>query len=528
MGNYKGRSPTLSLAALAVATALVLSGVGYAQELLPPGISDSPSSEVPDNPEVLDPLAPGVSDLAPGLSGLLPFMLAAAPTPTELVYLPVTFFDYDKEAVNRSIRGGTSTLRDSELLLAGGDQSGVQNSWNDDDALQGIMRPDLDSATLSPRSLFGGMDWFGSGSAPGKTVYTGYRFPFTLDDEGYYNFDSAENHLHLPSGGGELTLHGGEGPTMQVNGQPAGGLRGPERGVGFFPLNNDTPSSKQQDANYSFGMSFSIPFTMRNGGYLDAKKTIPITFSFSGDDDVWVYIDGRLALDLGGIHGESGGEIDFSTLTVTADRVYGSLSPQGSGVRFRPNWGDSVTRSFSELGIPGFKGSGDSVHTLQFFYMERGAGESNCRMRFNCAQPEMSVTAGKALDKDLAAHGDPIVTFRLQRLDSKNAVIATTFQTLRFKNGDTARQETVFEGLEPGKYLLTELSTQRYRRGGVSNMINGVPSGDGVLFTLGKGCRTGSADFTNTKLHERYLSHTDLAVNTILLEPGDPCGENEE
>lgn len=129
----------------------------------------------------------------------------------------------------------------------------------------------------------------------------------------------------------------------------------------FLPIPSYTGEN-----NYYFGAETELPFVYANGGTVNGKDMV---FEFTGDDDVWVYIDGKLALDMGGIHGAISGNINFRTLTVTTTETdaYGY---------------DIVTCN----NLEGFDTSVKN-HTVKMFYLERGAGFSNFRMAFNLIQP---------------------------------------------------------------------------------------------------------------------------------------------
>ncbi len=124
----------------------------------------------------------------------------------------------------------------------------------------------------------------------------------------------------------------------------------------FMPLGKD---------NYYFGAVTELPFVYKNGGTVNNGDDM--VFTFSGDDDVWVYVDGKLVLDMGGIHGAVTGTINFRTLeaTITNGNIYG---------------GGQATTSFEF-------DTTKADHTLQMFYLERGAGESNFKLSFNLIQP---------------------------------------------------------------------------------------------------------------------------------------------
>ena len=142
------------------------------------------------------------------------------------------------------------------------------------------------------------------------------------------------------------------------------------KAIGFFPFHPwddeyDLYVNWNKKLNHHFGLSMSVPFSLPK----DPKAVVdtdgnPIVFEFSGDDDMWVFIDGKLAMDIGGIHQPTSGTINFKNGTVT---VNGSRQT-------------SFTSSdFNKL----FDGE---KHTLEVFYIERGGCDSNCKIQFNLTQ----------------------------------------------------------------------------------------------------------------------------------------------
>ena len=83
----------------------------------------------------------------------------------------------------------------------------------------------------------------------------------------------------------------------------------------FFPFNEFAEKSESAKMNHHFGMSLSAKFVQRNEGYIDVHKQKPMSFEFSGDDDVWIFIDGVLVADLGGIHDRADVTIDFQLVS---------------------------------------------------------------------------------------------------------------------------------------------------------------------------------------------------------------------
>ena len=170
-----------------------------------------------------------------------------------------------------------------------------------------------------------------------------------------------------------------------------------DKGVGFFPFEQFTGATNTH--KYGFGTEFDIDFYMSETGRLETTDGLgkDITFNFSGDDDVWVYVDGVLVLDLGGAHKASSGSINFSTMEViykaavdSSDNINSrSASPKTSdGYSVDGNYVTTVdlAKLFAANGVEFNNTSSSKKHTLQMFYMERGSIDSNCSISFNLPQ----------------------------------------------------------------------------------------------------------------------------------------------
>jgi len=237
-------------------------------------------------------------------------------------------------------------------------------------------------------------------------VYNNVSFPFTRydrDNNGiyYYGFDSATTTLHMENG--YLLNTGNQAWSKNTDATGTRGKDGVSNEYGFFPLNSTSvngPSAMQY--NYGFGCKLEVPFSITEDGNLIDRNgnKAPQAFTFSGDDDVWVFIDGQLALDLGGDHGRVSGCINFSkdttytykyftksggnyTKTVPAHSSFVSgvkVSPGSNeyAIGTTPN-GQGKTEDLSTL----ISGLGTGMHTLTLYYMERGQWESNMKVEFN-------------------------------------------------------------------------------------------------------------------------------------------------
>ena len=157
----------------------------------------------------------------------------------------------------------------------------------------------------------------------------------------------------------------------------------------YFPLNSSKQSGKASQLNYGFGQKFDLKFRLTSDGkVLDSDNSeVPIEFNFSGDDDVWVFIDGQLVLDIGGDHGVVTGRIDFANKKATVSSAKNSSS-------------GGISNEEVEKGFPEKLNTEDyftKEHTLTMFYMERGLWESNMQITFNFPQ-ENKLTVEKEVD----------------------------------------------------------------------------------------------------------------------------------
>lgn len=225
-----------------------------------------------------------------------------------------------------------------------------------------------------------------SNSNVASNVYEGLNFPFnesTFNGITTYSYDSFTDKNRVIVGD-DFKVDTYSNATV-----------GNDKGVGFFPFNN---SDSTKNANkYGYGTEFDIDFYMSETGKLtDADgKGKDITFNFSGDDDVWVYVDGVLVLDLGGAHKVSSGSINFSTMKViykAAVDTSDNISARGKGTADTYATEEKYVTTVDLAKI--FKANGaefnnknsSKKHTLQMFYMERGSFDSNCSISFNLPQ----------------------------------------------------------------------------------------------------------------------------------------------
>ncbi len=205
----------------------------------------------------------------------------------------------------------------------------------------------------------------------GKTVYSNVNGLFQKGADGYYRYDSDTNYAYYNSSTNNLDVYN---KTYNVGGT--------ENPIGFFPFNEYDESKTVVDGtrsggdyyDHQFGMTMEADFWIPSNGKTNDND---IVFNFSGDDDVWVFIDGVLVLDLGGIHGQSSGSINFTDGTVNIYSGTRTVTTQ-SGVTN----GDHATLA-EIFAREGKTWNRDGEHHISFFYLERGGNYSNCQLEFN-------------------------------------------------------------------------------------------------------------------------------------------------
>ena len=291
-------------------------------------------------------------------------------------------------------------------------------------------------------------------------------------------------------------LFGGTDDKAVTNHTPAGGLLKPE-GNGYYGFNADyqyaaynktsnefelsaqscvnqtdtpcfTPFGNNSDENrYSFGMNLGADFYMPEDGEVNNQHMV---FDFTGDDDVWVFIDGVLVLDLGGIHQALHGSIDFATRKITYDTDSFHGQPAGT-----------IDQAFVNAGKR-WDSTPYKTHHLSFFYLERGDGGSNCKIRFN-----LPVKPSKAIDIEKETLGTIDANKQFQ------------FQLL------VGNSSTLYRG----KYSVYNAYTNQVVQSDLQTSNNGV-----ITLTKGQFARVQSDDFTDSTVYKvRELNSSGYTVS---------------
>ena len=316
----------------------------------------------------------------------------------------------------------------------------------------------------------------------------------------------------------------------------------PSNKYGFFPL-NDTSINESNKAgaakyNYGFGTKLEFDFTLSNDGNISIynnqgqRVTAATTFNFSGDDDVWVFIDGKLVLDIGGDHGRASGCINFSknqsydysysykkdkgditpqdyqnhtdvnvvtnrvnAASVLVSEVKSSTNHNGNYSNVGKGVNDNATQEslWTKLGIITDAQKDEfykSTHTLTFFYMERGMWESNMRLQFNFPDDD-SIEIGKTIDTsnvndDLVKFFENVeITFEIDNLVTHYGAQATTVESgYNISQGDI-RDYGSASGttLKPAARAYYTRSGEDERQTTNDNGLFNLKSGESALFS---------------------------------------------
>lgn len=238
-------------------------------------------------------------------------------------------------------------------------------------------------------------------------VYDNVAFPFTKkaifdEDQGvdYWYFDSKDTTLYLKQNSEQnsdskyfLQSTNNRESSMNVNASS-----GSQGHYGYFPFNETATSGVASTYNYGFGTKLQMDFTLTDDGKVETdkadgtKEKTSIKFFFSGDDDVWVFIDGKLALDVGGAHGKVSGLLEFGeTKDGKSNNVTAYVSKVKKGGTSKSDQNGNSVKSVRYNGEPiSFSAQGTTLtfdkgkkHTLTMYYMERGMWESNMAVAFN-------------------------------------------------------------------------------------------------------------------------------------------------
>lgn len=261
----------------------------------------------------------------------------------------------------------------------------------------------------------------------------------------YLKQDSARQSYYLAGNGTKDDASLNRGADNSTNG----------KGYGFFPFNETVTGSAPQ-YNYGFGAKLQFDFTLTEDGKVVVGKDtsgrnieVPIKFFFSGDDDVWVYIDGKLMLDVGGAHGKASGLLEFGANNTVTPYVSSNKNTDqndtmvyGSGETTKTVNYNGQPITFNKKGTTKTL-ENQSTHTLTMYYMERGMWESNMALAFNFpdhnelqVEKQVDVSDVNPLFRD-SFKNQKIFTFNIQNLATHYETKGTDkpkIQTYEFPN----------------------------------------------------------------------------------------------
>lgn len=382
------------------------------------------------------------------ISALTVIPAAAETTRPDTIMGVAQLYDYDRALDRRGDDiGGPEYLMFTPASYSDNSRYGEYNYWtqaNDYKIHQGLVEDTLDAdGNVILGTVSVGNGWkkeekqlttpsakSGKLFAPEEAVGT-FQMPFRYNAAtNRYEYDSKKNNLFANKDTGVLEY--------------ASALSD-----GYFPLG---------EGNYWFGMATTLPFIYKNGGKVNGEDMV---FEFAGDDDVWVFVDGKLVLDLGGIHNAVTGKINFATGVVT---TVGRISK-----------GDKDnTEHYSSLFDTGFDTSA-AEHTVKIFYLERGAGKANCKMSFNLLQPTNYIVKyydGKSYDGKPGDNGMIAVSVQSARADGTNLYA-----------GDTVTLDEIMIDINDATHALAT-SPDYYPGAVVDDNFQIIKGGDTVVTTV--------------------------------------------
>ena len=394
-------------------------------------------------------------------------------------------FNKDFENKNRFMAINNSTINEdgSGTRYDYAYQGLVKDKTSTGDATGEPLLKDTTTTTVEPHFNKEFLSGTNTKNAKLGDVYDNVAFPFTKrqifdEDQGvdYWYFDSQDTTLYLKQDSTteqyflksstenrersrNLDSNSAQ-KSINKNGQSVSSYS-------YFPFNETATAGRASTYNYGFGTKLQMDFTLTDDGMVETNKIgednkkvkTNIKFFFSGDDDVWVFIDGQLALDVGGAHGKVSGLLEFGETTENGkekNSVTAYVSKVKTGGTSKSDQNGNSVKSVRYNGEPiSFSAQGTTLtfdkgqkHTLTMYYMERGMWESNMAVAFNFpdnnelqVQKEVDLTNVTDDDFKNCFTGQKIFNFTIQNQ-------ATHYGTTPAADPDTG-------GIKPQKVDLT-------------------------------------------------------------------------
>ena len=266
-----------------------------------------------------------------------------------------------------------------------------------------------------------------------KEVYEGLNHLFIKGTDGYYSFNSSENYAYYSAEGGNKNITIYDLAVDKAGGKSYGETSNRGDFMPFLPLGEPVADTANDESAYHLGMTIGFNFLQPKDSKINGKDMI---FKFSGDDDVWVFIDGKLVLDIGGIHSEAGGSINFTTGEVKVyagpivdNGAYPESTPLAVQIDGSIKGSETSLKTIFNLPESQITFEPNTYHRLEFFYLERGADLSNCEIKFNL-QPVKARNIEiekQIINTDKANYGDIEFTFELH---VENSIGSNTYDKI--------------------------------------------------------------------------------------------------
>lgn len=353
----------------------------------------------------------------------------------------INLFDYDSSTVNPKYMDSQNSKQWFQFIGGGTNSNDFRwNHWTGAEnypmysrggVYQGILKKQLGEDQFPALVDQYGQDTL-SGDASLKHLFspnnnsaeqtiTDANHLFSIDENGYYVYDSRQNFASINAKTRDFKVYR---TAYQPNEIAASNPK-------FLPFNDLRVNASQQidadhlnsNVNYHFGMTVDFNFLQPKDGKADSPsgEKQNMKFEFTGDDDVWLFIDGYLVLDMGGIHDPYEGTVNFATGDVFVERIWGAQGAQTGGTKSLYQLMEAAGASPAYLEKNFEKNEADkwifkdyTTHTFNYYYLERGAGGSNCKIKFNLQSiPDDTLYVQKLIqDSPLADFAD--AEFRFQ------------------------------------------------------------------------------------------------------------------